>query len=100
MRKTIQIAIGVLALGAMTAGSWAADQSQRRAKEIACSQGSIKVKASGMMNTTVDVFDENNIAKAQLDFELVEDHREALRQLGFTTVHIKTATGETLERPL
>jgi hypothetical protein len=100
MRKISGTAIGVLAISAIAAGTWAADRSQQRAKEIAANEGSIKIKASGVLNTTVDVYDGNDIAKAAFDLALVQDHREALRQLGFTAVHIKTATGETLDRPL
>jgi|HubBroStandDraft_1064217.scaffolds.fasta_scaffold418167_1 hypothetical protein len=100
MRKIISIAVVGLAIGALAAGTWSADRSQRRAKEIAANEGSVRIKASGVLHTTVDVYDANDIAKAAFDFDLVEDHREALRQLGFTTVHVKTATGETLDRPL
>jgi hypothetical protein len=53
-----------------------------------------------LLNTTVDIYDTNDIAKAANDFALVEDHRDALKALGFTMVHIKTATGETINRPL
>jgi hypothetical protein len=101
MRKTMGMALGVAALAAITMGASAADRSaQRRAREIAASEGSIRIKASGVLNRTVDIYDANDIAKAANDFALVEDHREALKALGFTTVHVKTATGETLNRPL
>jgi hypothetical protein len=96
----IGIAIGVLVLSVLAAGVWASDKSQRRAKEITSVEGSIKIKASGVLNTTVDVYDENDIANAGFDYDLIEDHRDALRQLGFTAVHVETATGQTLDRPL
>jgi hypothetical protein len=91
---------GVLAITAIAAGTWAADRSQRRAKEIAVSEGSFKIRAGGVFNTTVEILDTNDVASANSDYGLVEDHRDALRQLGFVAVHIETAKGETLDRPL
>jgi hypothetical protein len=99
-KRIIGIGIGVLALNALVAGAWAANRSQRRAKEITEVDGSIKITAGGVLNTTVDVYDGNDIANAGFDFDLVENHREALRQLGFSAVHVETAAGQTLDRPL
>ena len=100
MRKAMGMVLGLTALAAIALGASAADRSQRRATEIAASEGSITIKASGLLNTTVEVYDANDVAKAENDFGLVEDHGDALKALGFTMVHIRTATGETLNRPL
>jgi hypothetical protein len=100
MRKLIAMTVGVAAFGALAAGVLASDRSQRRAKEVAEDIGSIKVRAGGKLNTTIEVTDDNPIANAEFDFEIVEDHRDALRQLGFTTVHVRTANGQSLNKPL
>jgi hypothetical protein len=100
MRKTVGVLAAVIAVNALAAGAWAADRSERRAKAIGADNGSIKIHAGGVLNTTVYVYDENDIAKATLDYGLIEDHREALRQLGFTAVHVETARGEKLDQPL
>jgi hypothetical protein len=100
VRKIIGIALAVLAINAFAAGTWTANRSQRRAKEVAAVNGSIKIKASGVLNTTVELYDANNIANAGFDYDLIEGHRDALRDLGFTAVHIETATGQKLDRPL
>jgi hypothetical protein len=100
MRRTAAVAAGVLAVSALGAGAWAGNGSRRRAEEITSLEGSIEIKPSGVLNTTVDVYDGNDIANAGFDFDLVENHREALRQLGFISVHIETATGQTLDKPL
>jgi uncharacterized protein (DUF2384 family) len=100
MRKIMAIGIAVLAVNLVPAGMWTAHRAQSRAREVAVEEGSITVRAAGVLNRTVDVYDSNRIAKAALDYELIEDHREALQNLGFSTVHIETATGETLDRPL
>ena len=100
MRKKTAILAAIFALNALAVGSWAAQRAQRRAKEVAVLEGSIKIKAAGLLNTTLDVYDGNDIANAGFDFDLVENHREALLELGFSSVHIETATGQTLDRPL
>ena len=101
MRKTVAIITAIITVNALAACAWgAANASQRRAKEITANNGSIKIKAGGVLNKTVIVYDGNDIAKAELDYELIEDHHAALQQLGFTTVRVETARGEKLERPL
>jgi hypothetical protein len=94
------IAVGILVLNAFVVGGWAAKKSQRRAKEVTEVDGSIKITAGGVLNTTVYVYDSNGIANAGFDYDLVEDHRDALRQLGFSAVHVDTVTGQSLDRPL
>ena len=100
MRKTAAILTAIIALNALAACRWAADRSERRRKQVTADNGSIQISAGGVLNTTVVVHDENDIAKAILDYELIEDHRAALAQLGFTAVHVETASGEKLDRPL
>lgn len=100
MRKRIGIAIAVLGLGLLAAGAWVAHRSHQRAQKIAVLDGSIKVTAGGMLNTTVDVYDGNDIARAAFDYDLVENHRVALQQLGFSSVHVQTAAGQALDKPL
>jgi hypothetical protein len=100
MRKTIGIALLIIASVALAAGAHAADQSQRRAKEIASNIGSIKIHATGQLNTVISVYDSNDIANADYDYGLIENHRDALLKLGFKAVHVRTAKGETLDRPL
>ena len=100
MRRSIGIITGILAVTVIAAGTWAADRSQNRAKEIAVREGSFKVSAGGVLNTTVEITDANDVADANSDYGIVEDHRDALRRLGFVAVHIETAKGETLDKPL
>jgi hypothetical protein len=100
MRKTIGIALIILSSGAVALGAHAADQSQRRAREIASDIGSIKIHATGRLNTVVSVYDSNDIAKADFDYDLIENHRDALLKLGFKAVHVQTAKGETLDKAL
>jgi len=90
----------LIGLNALAAGVWASKRAQRRAHEVASEAGSIKVRASGILNTTIDVYDANDIANAAFDYGLVENHREALLRLGFSDVHIETAKGQTLDKPL
>jgi hypothetical protein len=94
------MSVGIIAFSALAAGVLASDRSERRAKEVTENIGSIKVRAGGRMNTTVEVTDDNQIANAEFDFEIIEDHRDALRQLGFTTVHVQTANGQSLDKRL
>jgi hypothetical protein len=100
MRKTIGILAVIATMNALALGAWAADKSQRRAKEVESSTGSIKIHATGVLNTVVSVYDANDIANAGFDYDLVENHRDALLQLGFIAVHVETAKGETLDKPL
>jgi hypothetical protein len=100
MRKLMAMAAGIAAFSSLAAGVFAADSSQRRAREVKADNGSIKVRAGGVLNTTVEVTDYNRIANAECDFEIIEDHREALLRLGFTAVHVQTASGQSLEKPL
>jgi hypothetical protein len=100
MRKTIGIALIILSSGAVALGAHAADQSQRRAKEIASNIGSIQIHATGKLNTIISVYDSNDIANAAFDYDLVENHRDALLKLGFKSVHVRTAKGETLDKAL
>lgn len=101
MQKIVRVAAAIVALNAMACVCWiAAYQSQRRAQEVRAVEGSIQVTAGGVLNTTVEVYDANDIANAAFDFDIVEDHRDALRQLGFSAIHIHTATGQTLDKPL
>ena len=86
-------------IGAAT-GTWVLRRAKRRAAEVAVAEGSIRIQASGVLKTTVSVYDGNDIANAGFDFDLVENHRDALRQLGFASVHVETAAGQTLDRPL
>ena len=99
MRKTVAFAIALLSL-ALPVGIHARREAAARAKEVAVNQGSFQVRASGLLGTTVAVYDGNRIANAAFDYDLVENHREALLQLGFSGVHVETATGQTLDRPL
>src|SRR5690349_3358977 len=85
MRKIMAIGVAVLAVNLVPAGMWTAHRAQSRAREVAVEEGSITVRAAGVLNKTVDVYDSNRIAKAALDYELIEDHREALQNLGFST---------------
>jgi hypothetical protein len=100
MRKGVTIMVAAAGFVALAAGAWVAHRSYQRAQKIAVLAGSIKVTAGGVLNTTVDVYDSNDIARAAFDYDLVENHRGALQQLGFSTVHIQTATGQTLDKPL
>ena len=90
----------LVALNALAAGVWASGRAQRRAKEVTSETGSIQIHAGGLLSTTIDVYDGNDIANAGFDYDLVENHREALLELGFTNVHIETAKGQTLDKPL
>ena len=90
----------VIAIVGVATGTWALRRAKRRAAEVAVVAGSIKIQATGLLNTTVSVYDANDIANAGLDFDLVENHRDALRQLGFSFVHVQTAAGQTLDRSL
>jgi hypothetical protein len=100
MRKGVIILFVIATMNVLAAGAWAANGSQRRAKEITSAEGSFKIRAGGVLNKTVEVYDGNDIGKADLDFGIIEDHRDAFLQLGFASVHVKTAKGETLDRPL
>lgn len=100
MRKTTAIITVIIAFNALAVSVWATNGSKRRAKEVTADNGSIKISAGGVLNTTVNIYDGNDIAKAALDYDLIESHRAALQQLGFRTVRVQTARGETLERPL
>ena len=100
MRKTILILTVVAAFSALAAGVWAGDRSQRRATEVLADNGSIQVRAGGILNTTVEVTDDNKIANAEFDYHIVEDHHDALARLGFTSVRVRTASGQSLEKPL
>jgi hypothetical protein len=100
MRKSIAVALVILAVNVLAAGAWAADRSQRRAKEINALDGGITIKAGGVLNTTINVYDTNDIANAGFDYDLIENHHDALRQLGFTSVHVETAKGQKLDLPL
>jgi hypothetical protein len=102
MPKRIAIAavICVCALIGSVVGAGTMRRANRRAAEVTMVDGSIKVQASGMLNTTVSVYDDNDIANAGFDFDLIENHRDALRQLGFSSVHVQTAAGQTLDKPL
>ncbi len=100
MRKAIATVACLFGLNALAAGVWASGRAQHRAQEIASETGSIKIRASGLLNTTIDVYDTNDIANAAFDYDLVENHREALLGLGFSNVHIQTAKGQTLDKPL
>ena len=102
MRTKLAIILTVVfALNAAGVGAWFAHQrSQRRVKEVTAAYGSITIRATGFLNTTVDVYDENHIANAGFDYDLIENHRDALRQLGFSQVHVETATGQSLDRRL
>lgn len=101
MQKPARIAVAIVALNVLAAGCWiAAYRSQRRAQEVKAVDGSIKITAGGVLNTTVNVYDGNSIANAAFDFDLVENHRDVLRQLGFSAIHVQTATGQTLDQPL
>lgn len=93
--------MAIVALNMIAAGWWiTAYRSQRRAQEVRAVDGSIKITAGGMLNTTVNVYDGNDIANARFDFDIVENHRDALRQLGFSAIHVQTAAGQTLDKPL
>jgi hypothetical protein len=101
MQSLAKIGVAILALNAIAAGCWiTAYRSQRRADEVRAVDGSIKITAGGVLNTTVDIYDGNRISNATFDFDLVENHRDALRQLGFLAIHVQTATGQTLDEPL
>ena len=90
----------VSAIATIATGTWLMHRAKQRAAEVAVIAGSIKIQASGVLNTTVSVYDANDIANAGFDFDLVENHRDALRELGFSSVHVRTAAGQTLDRPL
>jgi hypothetical protein len=100
MRKPITVLTGLIVLNALAVGAWAWQRSQQRAKEITSEIGSIKISAGGVLNTTIKVYDANDIANAAFDYDLLENHREALLQLGFSNVHVETAKGQTLDKPL
>lgn len=100
MPKIVKVLVIIAAMNAFAAGCWAGYRAQRRADEIAVVDGSFKITAEGMFNTTVNVYDRNDIANATFDFEIIEGHHDALRALGFTSVHVQTATGQTLDKPL
>jgi hypothetical protein len=101
MQRLARIAVAIVALNVIAGTCWVtAYRSQRRAHEVTAVDGSIKVTAGGMLNTTVDVYDANRIANAAFDVDIVENHRDALRQLGFSAIHVQTATGQTVDKPL
>lgn len=100
MPKKIVISVALCAVIGLATVTWAIRRANRRASEVGMAEGSIKIQASGVLNTTVSVYDSNHIANAGFDFDLVENHRDALRQLGFSSVHVETATGQSLDRPL
>lgn len=101
MQRLARIGLAIVALNVIAGGCWVtAYRSQRRAQEVTAVEGSIKITAGGVLNTTVDVYDGNRIANAGFDFDIVENHRNALRQLGFSAIHVQTATGQTLDKPL
>lgn len=101
MQRFAKLGVAIVALNVIAAGCWmTAYRSQRRAEEVRAVDGSIKITAGGVLNTTVDVYDANRIGNAAFDFDLVENHRDALRELGFSAIHVRTATGQTLDKPL
>ncbi|HEY6466016.1 MAG TPA: hypothetical protein VIY69_08500 [Candidatus Acidoferrales bacterium] len=101
MQRLAKIGVAIVALNVIAAVCWVtAYRSQRRAQEVTAVDGSIKVTAGGVLNTTVDVYDDNRIANAAFDFDIIENHRDALRHLGFSAIHVQTATGQTLDKPL
>lgn len=101
MQRLAKVGLAIVALNVIAAGCWVtAYRSQRRAEEVTAVDGSIKITAGGMLNTTVNVYDDNRIANAAFDYDIVENHRDALRQLGFSAIHVQTATGTTLDKPL